>query len=109
MRIEETMLSQASLEKDFTSIKWQDAQNKWVRAYHTTSKYKQQYWGGDKVIGVQQYTYDIWKARNKVLHRYKTSEVNRKKKEKNIGMHQKSEGTVSNALSRSEGNREETI
>ena len=67
--VEENMhLSQFSLEKGFISSNWIKAQEVWAYSSTPTKRYKQQNWGRDLVMGLQQYTYEIWKARNSVVH-----------------------------------------
>ena len=81
--IEENMhLSQYSLEKGFICQNWCNAQNKWkhTQAGKTTKKY--QTWGKDLVVALQTYTYEVWKARNEMLHGSNKSKNMEKKKER---------------------------
>ena len=83
--MEENMhLSENLLEKGFVSKKWKEAQRIWSRSIAGSKKRRQQQWGRDLVIGLQTYTYDVWKVRNEKLHGCNTAEANRIKKEKCI-------------------------
>ena len=82
--VEENMhLSKESFEKGFISTKWQEAQNQWSRTMAGPKK-RQQQWGRDLVIGLQTYTYDVWKTCNKKLHGSNSVEANKIKTEKCI-------------------------
>ena len=74
-------LSQSSFEKGFISKNWARAQEAWVLSNNVNNGYKQQYWGRDLVIEIQTYTYELWKARNEIMHGNSAVEQNRKKTE----------------------------
>ena len=77
--VEENMhLSQHSFEKGFISEKWYTAQQEWARRNNANKEYKQKHWRRDIVIEIQTYTYELWKARNEILHGNTTAEKNRK-------------------------------
>ena len=80
--VEENLhLSQKSFDKGFTSKKWAEAQECWVTNQRGKKK-KYQQWDRDLIIALQSYTYEMWKARNEILHGSNHKENVEKKKEK---------------------------
>ena len=77
LAVEENMhLSQFSLEKGFLSIHWGIAQTIWIQACGGTKVKQQQHWCRDVIMYIQGYSYEIWKARNEVLHGASEKESN---------------------------------
>ena len=79
---ENTHLQQYSFEKGFHSKKWNQAQQIWAESLPKKEKYKHTHWGRDFVIAIQQYTYEVWKGRNEILHGSTPTESKELRKEK---------------------------
>ena len=65
---ENNHLHQNSFERGFHSIKWETVQQTWARQFPTKERYKHKIWARDFIIAIQQYSYDVWKGRNEILH-----------------------------------------